>query len=145
MNAKRWTPACALGLLLVATLACNFSFTTANISSLKLSKDKTGGSTTSSIEPNDTIYALAEVSNAPGKMKLKGRLLVDKIEGYQSGTQVPGAETTIDLPGSATGTFTFSPPTAGWPAGTYKVEVTLLDEGGEQKEQKTETFSVNGG
>jgi hypothetical protein len=130
--------------LLVAVLACKFSFTTANISSLKISKDKSSA-LSGSLEPNDTVYALADVSNAPGKMKLKGRLLVDKVEGHPAGMLVPGAETTIDLPGSATGTFTFTPPSSGWPVGTYKVEVTLLDEGGEQKDQKTETFTVSGG
>lgn len=145
MNTKRWSLACALGLLLVSALACKFSFTTANISSLKISKDKAAGTTTSSFGPNDTVYALAEVSNAPSKMKLKGRLLIDKVEGYQSGSSVPGAETTLDLPGSATGTFTFSPNSGGWPNGSYKVEVSLINEDGEQKDQKTETFSVSGG
>lgn len=144
MNKNRWSLACALGLMLVTVLACKFSFTTANIGSLKLSKDKNAGTTTSSFGPRDTVYALAEISNAPSKMKLKGRLLVDNVEGYQSGTPVPGAETTLDLPGSATGTFTFTPNSGGWPNGTYKVEVSLINEDGEQKDQKTETFTVSG-
>lgn len=144
MNKNRWSLACALGLVLVTVLACKFSFTTANISSLKLSKDESAGSTTSSFGPRDVVYALAEVSNAPSKMKLKGRVLVDNVEGYQPGTPVPGAEKTLDLPGSATGTFTFSPQSAGWPNGSYKVEVSLINEDGEQKDQKTETFTVSG-
>lgn len=145
MSLKRWSLACVLLIMVAAMMGCKFSFTTANISNLKLSKDKGGSSTTSSFGSRDTIYALADVSNAPSKMKLKARLLIDKIEGYESGKPVPGVETTIDLPGSAVGTFTFSPPNAGWPSGSYKVEVTLLNEEGEQKDQKTETFSVTGG
>jgi hypothetical protein len=145
MNAKRWNLVCALAIVLAATLACKFSFTTANISGLKISKDEKGGSTTSIFNPPDTIYALADVSNAPAKMKLKGRLLIDNIEGYKSGDPVPGAETTIDLPGSSTGTFTFTPGPAGWPKGSYKVEVSLINEDGEQKDQKTDTFKVSGG
>jgi hypothetical protein len=132
-------------ILLATMLACKFSFSTANISSLKLSKDKDASSTSSSYNPKDIIYAVATVSNAPDKTKLKGRLLIDKVEGYESGKPVPGIETTIDLPGSAIGTFTFTPPSAGWPSGSYKVEVTLLNEDGEQKDQKTETFSITGG
>ncbi|HEY0407190.1 MAG TPA: hypothetical protein VGC89_15770 [Pyrinomonadaceae bacterium] len=144
MNAKRWNLVCALLIVLATTLACKFSFTTANISSLKISKDKDGGSTASSFSPEDKVYALATVSNAPDKMKLKGRLLIDNIEGQKQGDPVPGAETTLDLPGSATGTFTFTPTGGGWPKGSYKVEVSLINEEGEQKDQKMETFSVSG-
>jgi hypothetical protein len=78
-------------------------------------------------------------------MKLKGRLLFDSVAGQTSGTPVPGAETTIDLPGSGSGTFTFTPPAIGWPNGGYKVEVSMLNEDGEQKDQKTGTFTVSGG
>jgi hypothetical protein len=144
MNVKRLNLACAMGLLLMSVLACKFSFTTANISNLKLGKDRDASTSTSSFAARDTIYVVADVSNAPGKMKLKARLLTDSVEGFSSGTLIPGAETTIDLPGSATGTFTFTPPAAGWPNGSYKVEVNMLNEDGEQKDQKTATFSVSG-
>lgn len=144
MSGKKWNLACALCLVLATVLACNFSFTTANLSSLKLSKEKSASTTASSFGPKDTIYAVADVSNSPGKIKLKGRLLADSIEGYTSGTVLPGAETTIEMPGSGTGTFTFTPTTAGWPNGSYKVEVSMLTENGEQKDQKTATFSVSG-
>lgn len=144
MSVKRLNMACALGLLLMSVLACKFSFTTANISNLKLGKDKDASTPASSFAPRDTIYVVADVSNAPSKMKLKARLLVDSVEGFSAGSLFPGAETTIDLPGSATGTFTFTPPGAGWPNGSYKVEVNMLNEDGEQKDQKTANFSVSG-
>jgi hypothetical protein len=144
MNVKRVNLVCALGLLVVSVLACKFSFTTANISGLKIGKDRDVSTTVSSFAPKDTVYVVADVSNAPSKMKLKARLLIDSVEGFSSGTLVPGAETTIDLPGSSTGTFTFTPPTNGWPNGSYKVEVNMLNEDGEQKDQKTSTFSVSG-
>jgi hypothetical protein len=144
MNARRFKLACAVGLVLVMMAGCKFSFTTANISSLKVSKDKEGKNVASSFGPNDTIYAVAEVSNAPGKVKLKARLLFDNVAGQTSGAAVPGAETTIDLPGSGTGTFTFTSSAAGWPNGSYKIEVSMLNEDNEQKDQKTATFSVSG-
>ncbi len=131
-----------LGLLIFAGLACNFSASTANISELKLGKDKNVGAEVSSFAPGDTVYAVATVSNAPGALKVKGRLSFDGVEGQENGP-VPGAETTLDLPGSATATYTFTPPSAGWPKGKYKVEVFMLDENGEQKDQKSAGFSVN--
>lgn len=144
MSVKRWNLACALGLILVTMLACKFSFSTANLSSLKISKDKSGSPETSSFNSRDTIYAVADVSNAPSKTKLKGRLLYDNVAGQTSGTLFPGLETTIDLPGSGNGTFTFTPPASGWPNGSYKIEVTMLNEDNEQKDQKTGTLTVSG-
>ena len=142
MRTKRWDIALGLGLLIFAGLACNFSASTANISGLKIGKDKDVTAETSSFAANDTVYAVATVSNAPGAVKVKGRLAIDEVEGEQSGP-IPGLEKTLDLPGSGTATYTFSPPPTGWPKGKYKVEVLMLDEKGEQKDQKSANFSVN--
>ncbi|MCA1619429.1 MAG: hypothetical protein LC795_09000 [Acidobacteria bacterium] len=142
MRNKRWDLALGLGLLIFVGLACNFSASTANISGLKLGKDEAVSSETSSFAASDTVYAVATVSNAPGAVKVKGRLVVSAVEGEESGP-VPGLEKTVDLPGSGTATYTFSPPPSGWPKGKYKVEVIMLNENGEQKDQKSADFSVS--
>ncbi len=142
MQTKRWDLTLGLGLLLIAALACNFSASTANISSLKLGKDKSVSKEASSFAPGDTIYALGIISNAPGKVKVKGRLVVDEVPGQKSGP-VPGIEDTVDLPGSGTATYTFSPPPNGWPKGKYKIEVIMMNEEGQQKDQKTTSFTVS--
>ena len=131
--------ACA-ALLLVVVLACSFS--TANLSSLKVSKDKSGSPETSTFGPNDTVYVVGTVSNAPGKVKVKGLLAFDDVAGQQPGP-IPGLEKTLNLEGSGTATYTFTPPPDGWPKGKYKVEVTLMDDSGAQKDQKTTTFTVS--
>jgi hypothetical protein len=122
-------------------VACNFSASTANISDLKVSKDKAATQATDTFTPTDTIYAVATISNAPGAVKVKGRLAFEDVEGEQAGP-IPGLETTLDLPGSATATFTFTPPSSGFPKGKYKVEVFMLNEAGEQKDQKSASFNV---
>jgi hypothetical protein len=142
MLTRRRNLAFGLGLLLVAALACKFSASTANISSLKLGKDKAASQETSSFGPGDTVYAVAEISNASEKLKAKGRLVAEDVEGLQGGP-IPGAEMTLDLPGSATATFTFTPPTGGWSKGKYKVEVLMMNEEGEQKDQKSASFTVS--
>jgi hypothetical protein len=142
MRTKRWDLTLGLGVLLVTALACNFSASTANISSLKLSKDKGASTETGAFAAADTIYAVAVISNAPDKLKAKGRLSAVQVEGLDAGP-IPGAETTLDLPGSATATFTFTPPPGGWPAGSYKVDVEMLNEGGEKKDEKSATFTVS--
>ena len=81
-------------LLLVVILACSMS--TANLSSLKVSKDKAGSSETGTFGPNDTVYVVGTVSNAPGKVKVKGLLAFDEVAGQQPGP-IPGLEKILDL------------------------------------------------
>jgi hypothetical protein len=131
-----------LGLMLLATFACSFSASTANISSLKTGKDKTVSEETSNFGPNDTVYAVATISNAPSAVKVKGRLVIEDVAGEQSGP-IPGLETTLDLPSSGTATFTFTPPPSGFPKGKYKIEALMLNDAGEQKDQKSASFTVS--
>src|SRR5207237_8874082 len=142
MRITRWNLLVASALLVGVALGCNFSATTANISSVKLGKDKAVSSETSSFAPSDTIYAVGAVSNSPGKVKVKGVVDFDDVSGQTAGP-VPGAEATVDLLGRGTATFTFTPPSVGWPAGKYKLEVTMTDESGKQIDQKISTFTVS--
>ena len=142
MRTNGWNLTLCLGFLLLAGLACSFSASTANISSLKLGKDEALRQETSSFAAGDTVHATAVISNAPGAVKVTGRLVVEEVEGQQSGP-IPGLEKTLDLPGSGTASYTFSPPPSGWPAGRYKLEVLMLNEAGEQKDQKAVSFTVS--
>jgi hypothetical protein len=142
MRLNRTNTFLALTIFLGVVLACKFSATTANISGLKIGKDKSVATESSSFGPHDTVYAVTDVSNVPGKVKVKGRLAIEDVEGQTRGP-VPGLEDTVELPGSGTATFTFSPAPAGWPKGKYKLEVLLLTEDGEQKDTKSTTFTVS--
>lgn len=140
MGKNRIKAALALALLFALVVACNMS--TANLSSVKLGKDKTASQESSTFGADETVYAVAVVSNAPGKVKVKGALAFEDVEGQKPGP-IPGLEKTLDLDGSGTATYTFTPPPSGWPKGKFKVEVTLTDESGAQKDQKSATFSVS--
>jgi hypothetical protein len=142
MRTARGGLAVSLGVLVFIALACNFSASTANISDMKLAKDQAGTQATSSFAATDTVYAIATISNAPGAVKVKGRLAFEDVADEQAGP-IPGLEKTLDLPSSGTATYTFTPPPSGFPAGKYKVEVFLLDEAGQQKDQKSASFTVN--
>src|SRR5256885_2716505 len=91
MRITRWNLLVASALLVGVALGCNFSATTANISSVKLGKDKAVSSETSTFAPSDTIYAVGAVSNSPGKVKVKGVVAFDDVSGQTAGP-VPGAE-----------------------------------------------------
>src|SRR5262245_3619497 len=141
MQTKRSFVTLGVSLLLTLFSACQFSFTTANISSLKLGADSNVSKPSSNFAATDTIHAVAELSNAPGGVKGKGRMAIEDVPGKKSGP-VQGLETTVDLPGSGHATFDFSPPPDGWPKGKYKVEVFMLDQD-EQKDQKAANFTVS--
>jgi hypothetical protein len=126
-----------VGLLVVLALACKFSASTANISGLKIGKDKRVSTETSTFAPNDTVYAVATISNSMSKVKVKGRLVPSDAPGEK------GPEDTVELPSSGTATFTFTPPASGFPAGKYKIEVIMMNEEGEQKDTKSATFTVS--
>ena len=127
----------SLGLLIVLALACKFSASTANISSLKVGKDKAVSTESSSFGPNDTVYAVATISNSMDKVKVKGHLVKEDAGGEK------GPEDTVELPSSGTATFTFTPPASGFPTGKYKIEIIMMNADGEQKDQKSATFSVS--
>ena len=142
MQSKGWNLALGLGLLLCAALACKFNASTANISSLKLGKDKAVSQESGSFAPGDTVYAVAEISNVPSKVKVKGRVVADDVEGLPSGP-IPGAEVSVDVPGDAPVNFNFKGPGGNWPKGKYKLEVLMLNEDGEQKDQKSASFTIS--
>lgn len=137
MQTRRATLVLSLGLLVVLGLSCKFSASTANISGLKIGKDKSVGTESSTFAPNDIVYAVATISNSPGKVKVKGRLVPEDAPGEK------GPEDTVELPGSGTATFTFTPPASGFPPGKYKIEVIMMNEEGEQKDTKSGTFTVS--
>ena len=145
MTTNKWNTALALSMVVCVALACNFSATTANISSLKLSKDRSGSPEASSYAPGDTIYAVATVSNSMSAVKVRGRVLFVDVQGQQANSQVPDLQTEVSLPSSGTATFHFAVSGTGWPNGRYRVETTMLNESGQQIDQKTAEFTVTGG
>ena len=140
MRMYKWCLTLGLGIILITANSC--SFTTAHVSSFKLSKDKEGNTEASTFAPDDSIYALATVSNVPSKVTLNFRLITEKVEGQPENAPVPKFDTSLDLPTDGVGTFSLTPPPAGWPAGHYRIEVSMLIQSGEQKDQKSATFTV---
>src|SRR5918992_43176 len=103
MKTNKWNLVLALGLFMAAVLACNA--TTANISSLKLSTDEEGQNETKSFKPGDKVYGIAQISNNPGKVQTKFRILYDNVEGENPDALVEGAEKTLDVEGSRPAIF----------------------------------------
>ena len=130
-------------LMLAAAGGCKFSFTTANISSLKLSKDEEGKNEASSFGPGETVYAIATVSNVPSKVTLKFRFITENVQGQPANAPVEAFDRSFDVPRDGYVRYFVSPPPRGWPPGKYRIEVAMLTGSGEQKDQESATFTVS--
>jgi hypothetical protein len=121
-------------LVAVVAAACEFSFSTANITQAVLSKD-IKEDTFEPIDPTSTfptdqavINLVVTVANAPSDTKVKTVwTAVDVGDAAPPNTKIDDAEVTLDSSGNAH--FTLSVPNSGaWPVGKYKVEIYLNDK-----------------
>ena len=129
-----------IGVLIFISMACNASFSTANLSELTFGKDKNATATSGTFKPEDQIFAISAVNNASGKNKAKFRVLFDKVDGSQSGSVAYNLENEMEVEGSRSFWFTIPD---GLAPGSYKVELVLKDEDGKELDRKTGGFTVN--
>lgn len=137
-----------LTFLVIVTLAaglagCSFSVTTAHLDSLSIAKDKAGKVPSNTFGPHDQIHARATVANVPSKVTLKWQLITEQVDGQPHDAPVSALDMTVDLPSDGSSSYDLSPPEDGWPVGKYRIEVRMLVESGEQKDQKIAPFTVN--
>lgn len=133
-----------VSILVLIALACNFNYSTANLSDITLGKNKDADPASKTFKPGDEIFAVSSVNNTSSKNKVKFRLLFDDVEGAESGTVAYKLEKELDIEGSQKFWMNFSVP-SGFVPGKYKVEFVLLDEDGEKEfDRKTATFTVKG-
>jgi len=134
----------AMGILMLASMACNFSFSTASLSDLKFGKDKNASSAATSFKPEDEIFAVTAVNNSIGKTKVKFRVLFDKVEGTSTGTVAYKIEKELPVEGNGAVSFNFSLP-SGFVPGSYTAESVIIDEDGKELDRKTGNFTIAGG
>ncbi len=123
----------AIGILVFIVMACNASFTTANISSFNFGKNDKADPATTSFNAGEKIFAVAAISGAMGKYKVKF-----KVENTAGGGTPLTKE--VDMPGSGTAYLEITSA----PGGEYKAEAVLVDETGKEVDKKSGTFSVKG-
>jgi hypothetical protein len=118
-------PLLFLSVLILASLACGGSFSTANISEAHLAKDDAGQQTTTVFAPTDlTFYAQVVLSNAPDTTTLKAVWTAVSAEGEEPNLLI---EETSLTSGDDVITFNLTNDSP-WPVGQYKVDLYLNDE-----------------
>lgn len=133
----------ALGILILASMACNFSFSTASLSDVKFGKDKNASGTGTSFKSEDEIFAVTAVNNSIGKTKVKFRVLFDKVEGAATGAVAYKIEKELPVEGNGAISFNFSIP-GGFASGSYQAEFVMIDEDGKELDRKTGNFTIEG-
>jgi hypothetical protein len=112
-------------LLAVACLAaCEFEFSTANISDAWLARDSDGKDKTRVFGTEDTFYCIVRLANAPDDTRVKAVWIAVKCEGAPENYEIGSAVVTS---GSGEILHKMTLPKA-WPVGTYKVELHLNDK-----------------
>jgi len=131
MNKRLLMICFAIAMLVLASIACEASVSTANISSATMVVDPSTGEETSVYSPDQTFYCVVVLENAPDDTKVKA--VWYQVDDSGSATQF--AEKEIVGSGSP---ITFNASNSnGWPGGSYRVEIYLND-----KVDKTLDFSV---
>jgi hypothetical protein len=131
-NLNKFSFGVPLVILLMVVIGCNFSFGTAFMSSLKTSKDKEGKQPAETFTPGEVIYARTDISNNPGKVKVRFLMTADKdMFGIKKGEPLKGAEVTLDIEGDKTAYYEI-PGTGGLPGGKYTIIVEMSDDKGEK-------------
>ena len=117
------------------------SLATAHLTDITVAKDIAFTTPTTTFAPTDAIYVRSGVANVSGKVTMQWHLIAEHVTGQPANTPIPQANKSFDFSSDGTSWYGFSPPTAGWPAGTYRIEVDMMVDG-QQKDQKTAEFTV---
>ncbi|MBV8155631.1 MAG: hypothetical protein JO241_03900 [Candidatus Eremiobacteraeota bacterium] len=127
-------------LFAIALAACNAS--TAHIGSLQVGKDKDISTPATTFGPHDTIYLKGTGANLPGKVTMQWSVIAENVKGVKPNFEIPNLDKSYDLDSDGTVNYSLTPTDNGWPEGTYKVVLTMMDDG-TQRDQKSQEITIS--
>ena len=134
MSVRKWQLLLSVLALVLVTLACSFSASTANIKDAYLARNE-GAEKTTEFTQEEVVYCIVELANAPDDTKVKAVWYVVEAEGQTPNFLIDEKEMT-----QGDGLVNFSLESDQlWPVGKYKVELYLND-----KLDRTLEFQVKG-
>jgi hypothetical protein len=120
--------------LMLVSLACGGTVSTAKISNAYLTANSDGSDETTVFSPSDTFHAIVELKNAPDDTTLKAIWIAVDVPDVDPDYVIEETSTTSD--GNDVITFDLSND-ATWPTGSYKVDIYMND-----KLERTLEFTV---
>ncbi len=110
--------------ILLSTLACGASFSTANIADAWMSTDQEGNRRTTVFTQDAVFYAQVDLRNAPDDTAIKAVWIAVEVEDTEPNLIINETEF---VSGSAVVHFSLSNANL-WPLGKYKVDLYLNDK-----------------
>lgn len=111
--------------MVLVTLACGGTISTANISKVIMTSDDAGKQETTVFAQDQVFYCVVTLANAPADTKLKAVWTLVEAEGETPNTKIDEAELTADS--NTVFTFNLSNDNL-WPVGKYKVDLYMNDK-----------------
>ncbi len=130
----KWPVWMVMGMMLLAILACNFSFSTAKLENIRLAVDEDGNNKTTTFTMTDTVYIVMDLENAPDDTEVSAVWIVVDAPDVEPGTRLGDVDPTTDdeivtlETGSGSLWFSMEPASFNLPPGKYKVEISLNGE-----------------
>jgi hypothetical protein len=123
---KLFFVALAVLALMLSSLACEASATTANISNAHMSTDEADSAQTTVYTPDvSSFYCYFDLNNAPDDTVVKSVWTLISAEGYDANQEIDSAEMTG---GDNTYYFALDRASDPWPVGQYKIDLYLNDK-----------------
>jgi hypothetical protein len=124
MSKKSFRILLGLAVLVLASIACNFSASTAKISAAEMARDSEGTQPTTTFAPEDTFFCNVTLDNAPDGTTVKAVWTAVAVEGAEPNLMLD--ETQLE---SGSGVLNFQMENSNlWPAGAYKVDLYLNEK-----------------
>ena len=124
MSRKRTTLLLTAAVLILASLACSFSASTANIKDAYLTADPESGQPTEVFTTHETFYLVVDLANAPDDTVLKATWIAVEVEDVEPEFVIEEVEITTGLP---IVTFDLANEVY-WPTGNFRVDLYLDGE-----------------
>lgn len=113
----------AVVVLVLASLACNFSATTANITNAHMASDENDTQQTTVYATNaPSFFCYFDLNNASDTTVVKGTWTAVSAEGLDPNYEIDSAEITG---GDNTYSFSLGGSTDPWPVGKYKIDLYI--------------------
>jgi hypothetical protein len=126
MQMKTRTPPILLAVvsLIAATLACSVGGDL-SLTNFRAAHDQNGEQVASVFSPTDTVYIVADLSNAPTGTMISSKWFAVDAEGMDPNALIDEAEITTDQESFSGTVYFYFPPSSPWPVGSYTVEIYL--------------------
>ncbi len=124
MNTKKFSILLAALILVLVQLACAVGEPA--LSNTRTARDQDGAQQTSTFGAFDTVYVVSDLANGAAGNIITSKWYAENVNGLDPNFLLDEADISVteqDAPFNGTIYFYFEPPSDGWAAGTYAIEI----------------------